>query len=165
MAEKQESELKTKADKQESKLKIKPEEVLSAYLEKHKMRRTPERFAILQMATTLGGHFDIEELYNAMEADAYHVSRTTIYNAVELLCRCGLLRSLQIDSRSTVYEMADSDHAHLICMQCGKVRELRQPSITDALAAAKLGGFAVAYVSATAYGLCASCARKNRRKL
>lgn len=153
------------AEKQDTSLKINPEEVLTAYLVKHKMRRTPERYAILQMAGTMGGHFDIDELYNAMEADAYHVSRTTIYNAVELLCRCGLLRRIQVDSRATMYEVADSDHAHLICMQCGKVKELREPGFAQVLAAAKLGGFSVGYVSASIYGICSACARRNRRKV
>ena len=55
------------------------------------MRQTPERFAILDKTLEQKVHFDIDELYKNIEAD-YHVSRSTVYNTVELLCECNILR-------------------------------------------------------------------------
>ncbi len=51
---------------------------LTAYLSAKKLRRTPERFAILDKVCEMSHHFDIDELYSAIEADGYHVNSPTI---------------------------------------------------------------------------------------
>lgn len=149
---------------QETTLKYNAENILEKYLEKNSMRRTEERRTILRKAMAMEGHFGVEDLYAAMEEDSYHVSLTTIYASVDIFCRCGLLRKLAIESRGAVYEVAESDHAHLVCTQCGKVSELKDTSFADTLAAARPGGYVVSYVAATVYGLCPSCVRRNRRR-
>lgn len=146
-----------------SKPTINAEEVLTSFLRQRGMRKTPERFAILSMALTMQGHFEVDDLYKALDADAYHVSRATVYSTVELLCRCGLLRRLLIDSQKALYEVADGNHAHLICMQCGRVQEVTDSNLAESLTPRLLPGFSVSYVTAMAYGVCARCAQRNRR--
>lgn len=148
---------------QKNRLRTNAAEVLRAYLTRHSMRHTPERYAILEVVTALKGHFEIEDIYSAMEAEMYHVSRGTVYNTIELLCKCGILRQLLIESHKALYEVADGNHAHLICNNCGKVKEVAFEKVSDLLPVAMLDGFSADYVSATAYGLCGACARRRRR--
>ena len=57
---------------------------LAEYLDNRRLRKTPERFAILEAVFSHNDHFGIEALYVDMENRAYHVSRSTIYNTMEL---------------------------------------------------------------------------------
>ena len=60
-------------------------EIFSAHLEAHHLRRTPERYAILEEIYSRSDHFDAEALYIHMKNSNYRVSRATVYNTCCLL--------------------------------------------------------------------------------
>lgn len=133
------------------------ERLLSQYLEETDKRQTPERFAILAKAFDLRAHFDTNELLEAMNSSGYHVSRATVYNTVEILCACGILRRHLLDTRHAVYELAHGNHIHLLCSRCGRIEELDDTTLSDLLMRGTVNGFAPHYFSATIYGTCRKC--------
>lgn len=137
----------------------KAEALLTRYLEEADRRQTPERFAILAKAFELRAHFGVNELLEAMNSSGYHVSRATVYNTVEILCACGILRRHLLESRHASYELAHGNHIHLVCSGCGKIEEIRDPRIEEALLSSDLGGFSSEYFSATFHGLCRDCSK------
>lgn len=137
-----------------------PRERFRQYLADHHLRKTPERFALLEKAISLPGHFGVDMLYDQMENSGYHVSRATVYSTLELLVDCGLLNRHRFGTRKTVYEVALGSHFHLVCNACGNIREIEEDQFSQ-LARLDLGDFTPTYCSTMVYGICGDCRKKG----
>ena len=105
--------------------------IFSNHLEMNQLRKTPERFAILEEIYRRSDHFDAEALYIHMKTQNYRVSRATVYNTLELLATCDLVKKHQFGKNLTQFEKSYGykQHDHLICIDCNKVVEFCDPRI------------------------------------
>ncbi|MCC6384106.1 MAG: transcriptional repressor [Bacteroidia bacterium] len=108
-----------------------PEKILRNYLEKGNLRKTKERFSILKEIYNLKTHFSVESLHEHLLREHYKISLATVYNTIEHLLACKLIRRHHFEQNLSIYEPAigQRQHDHLICSDCGYVLEFCDPRI------------------------------------
>jgi len=103
------------------------------------------------------------DLLDQLRSTRHGAAPPTVYRALEFLLEHGLVHKLERLSAFVVC-VAEEDHDHaaqfLICRSCGRVAELEDHELADALeGAAKRLGFTVGRATIEAEGQCADCAR------
>ena len=133
-------------------------EVFTDYLKKHHHRKTPERYAILEHISSYTGHFNAETMYNIMLKE-YRVSLATVYNTLELLIECKLIIKHQLGGQFAQYEktFGTNVHHHLICSNCGKVKEFSDKQLMISIQSRKFAHFYPSHYSLYLYGFCSKC--------
>ena len=135
------------------------------YLQNKGLRKTQERFAILDAIYSIEGHFTMEELMDIMNASKFHVSRATLYNTMELLTEAHLVIRHKFDN-SSQYEKSFNmtTHFHRICMTCGSVTEVRDEKLRRVIENTHSKGFSIVHTSLYMYGMCSKCKAAKSRK-
>jgi Fur family ferric uptake transcriptional regulator len=91
------------------------------------VRLTRQRKILLDLLDKTGLHLDAERLYQLAKEKDPKLNRVTVYRTLKLLKEGGLVDELDLmhqKGEQHYYETRrKQEHAHIICLGCGKVEE------------------------------------------
>ncbi len=144
-------------------------QILALELEKRGLRKTTERFTILEAIYNRDDHFDVEDLYENLRKMNFHVSRATVYNTLDVLVESGLVRKHRFNGDGALFEKALGfrQHGHLVCIECHQIKEFCDPrlqAIQDNVGQAL--GFHITDQALVFYGHCSgtTCGNKHEEE-
>ena len=134
------------------------------YLQNKGLRRTQERFAILDAIYSINGSFEIKELMEYLEENVkFRISRATIYNTITMLIQANLVAHHQFGAVSKYEKCYGTAKAYTICTKCGKVTELSNIDITENITK-NIKKCHLTHYSLHLYGLCNKCHQAMKRR-
>ena len=128
-------------------------------------RVTAQRMAILHVLRHSQTHLSPSEVYEFARQDLPSLTETTVYRTLEFLARIDLARPAQTGNGHLMYEIAGTDHHHLICRQCGGEVEVENTLfeiVNKELESAS--GYILKNNHVTLFGLCPECQEANSKK-
>jgi Fur family ferric uptake transcriptional regulator len=140
-------------------------QVLTAYLERHGLKRSAQREIILDAFLRAGRHVSVEELLRLVRRKRPDVGRTTIYRTLKLFQEAGLASELTFGGEARFEPLWNRDHHdHFICSSCGSIFEFQSPEIEELQETIARGiSFKIEGHRHQIFGRCARCGAKASR--
>ena len=121
-------------------------------------RMTPQRIAILRILDESACHLTPLEVYQQAQQDLPGITEATVYRTLTFLTEQGLVLAAHVGSGQLVYEIADRDHHHLICRQCGQAQEIGHAQLEALYRQFQADtGYQIDSLHVTFFGLCPAC--------
>ena len=142
---------------------IQHSETLKSLLNQEGFRFTNQRQKILEIFknTSEGHHLSAEEIYQQLSDQGENIGISTIYRALHLMVKLGLVQELGLAEGRKYYELSTpftNQHHHLVCVQCGVVQEFEEDYITKVgIGEADLRGYSLLNCQFTVFALCPDC--------
>lgn len=124
----------------------------------HGLKVTPQRQLIFRLLHGNAAHPTAEAVFEAARAEMPTISLKTVYQTLNDLAEMGELHALDLGTGAARFDPNIDRHHHLVCTQCGSVRDVEVDASTLAPPARTLDGFTVETTDVVFRGLCASCA-------
>lgn len=132
------------------------------YMEAHRyligfeIKPSVQRTAIMEYLKNHKTHPTVEEIYLALNPSIPTLSKTTVYNTLNLFIEKGAIQVLTIDEKNARYDANISRHAHFYCRSCGKVHDIFTEKHT-AFSVPTFADFNVDAVEISYFGTCKQC--------
>lgn len=127
------------------------------------LRVTPQRQAIFRLLEGNSDHPTVEALYEAARSEMPTLSLKTVYQTVNDLAGMGQVELLDLGTGSArVDPNVEHSHHHLICTECGAVRDVTLEATPPAVPARYRRDFTVSAVEINYRGVCDACAALAR---
>jgi Fur family ferric uptake transcriptional regulator len=138
--------------------------VLTQYIESRGLRKTQERYAILEAVYGFNEPFSIEDLSNAL-MEKCQVTLPTLYRTLDLFITLGLvIRHTQKDVQHYEKCYGEKGFFQMVCVHCGKTIPIKSAALVEALRDSKYPRFRPVNATVCVYGSCAACNSRLARE-
>jgi Fur family peroxide stress response transcriptional regulator len=101
---------------------------LEQHLANSGLRSTPQREVVFQVIMEKRDHPTADEIYARVKSRLPSISLATVYNCLETLVSCGLVRQVNLERAPTRYCPNLHQHAHFHDENTGKIHDIEVPA-------------------------------------
>lgn len=123
------------------------------------LRDTPQRRHVYDLLVGKRDHPTATEVFLRAKKTMPSISLATVYNSLEALVACGLVKQVHVDREPTRFCPNLEEHGHFVCERCQQVFDIathRDPPWELP------AGFTVTHHEISLRGTCSACAEKSQ---
>ena len=133
---------------------------LYEFLEERGISATIQRLKILKYIEENLKHPTVDMIYHEISKEIPTLSKTTIYNTMNLFVEKGIVSELCVGEGEVRYEINLQPHSHFRCTECGRVCDVKiDPKFFKIK---KVNGHQIIHTSAYFTGKCRECLKKDK---
>ena len=125
------------------------------------LRSTRQRHHVYDALLQKRDHPTAEEVFIRAKERMTDISLATVYNCLDTLVQCGLVRQVNLDRAPTRYCPNMEEHCHFYCDHCGRAFDIDLPSDRLPAEIQMLKGFKATRYEIGIRGTCSDCASKS----
>src|SRR6266545_5557226 len=134
--------------------------VLLEKLERGGLRVTPQREHVYKVLLDKKDHPTAEEVFIRAKKGMPEISMATVYNCLDALVSCGLVRQVNQDREATRFCSNMQPHHHFYCDECGGAHDIERLDDSTEPPVPMPRGFKPSRYEVTIRGLCPECAAR-----
>ena len=139
-----------------------PEEQLTEHLAKTGLRITAQRRHVYGVLLENRDHPSAEDVFIRAKHKMPDISMATVYNCLETLVRCGLLRQVKVERGPARFCSNMREHHHFYCEVCGATFDIERTKALERMGVQVPSGFKVRRYEIALRGTCPTCATEQR---
>lgn len=132
-------------------------------LEKSGLRVTPQRQHVYGVLLQQKDHPTAEEVFIRSKKGMPEISMATVYNCLDALVSCGVVRQVNHDRSATRYCSNMQEHHHFYCDECDGAYDIDLPHGAPPPEIEIPKGFQPTRYEINFRGLCPACALKRAK--
>ena len=123
-------------------------------------RFTPQREHVYSVLLDKRDHPTAEQVFIRAKNGMPDISMATVYNCLDALVECGLVRQVTLDRGATHFCPNMAEHCHFYCDTCQGVFDVHLPDESQWLPMPK--GFTADRFDIAIHGCCPACAKSKK---
>ena len=124
------------------------------------IRPSHQRIKIMEFLLKNKVHPTVDYIYNELHEEIPTLSKTTVYNTLNLFVDANLVKTISIEGNEARYDIVTEDHAHFKCLKCNKIYDF--PIDTDGIVSKELNDFKISEMDVFFKGICAKCSNESK---
>ncbi len=114
-----------------------------------------QRQLIYDVLCMMPKHPTAEDVFHEVRKQQPHIAMGTVYRNLNLLCGDGDIMRIAVNGAPDRYDNNPQFHDHIICKQCGKVRDVQLDSAYSVFS--KAAGSNIIGYELLMYEICSDC--------
>jgi Fur family peroxide stress response transcriptional regulator len=134
--------------------------IIGDYLKENDIKPSYLRIKVMEYLLNYKNHPSADQIYKKLAIDIPTLSKTTIYNILNLFVERKIVQPIVIEENETRYDADIRIHGHFKCEVCGTIYDL--PIDISTLKVEGLDKFQVNESHIYFKGICYKCLQKNK---
>jgi Fur family transcriptional regulator, iron response regulator len=98
-------------------------------LNEHGLKPTQQRVVVAEVLMSQPTHLSAEQILSTLRGTGQTISKATVYNTLNALVGCGLIRQIHLDPTRSVYDSTRASHHHFHDIQNGVLWDIKPGDI------------------------------------